>query len=32
VVGGIAAYAEARGSAVAKESRRKTDITVDLAD
>jgi hypothetical protein len=32
VVGGTGGYADARGSAVAKESRRKTDITVNLAD
>lgn len=32
VVGGTGAYADARGSAVAKEGRRKTDITVNLID
>jgi hypothetical protein len=31
VVGGTGAYAGARGSAVAKEAGRKTDITVNLA-
>ena len=32
VVGGTGAYADARGSALAKESGRSTEITVNLAD
>jgi hypothetical protein len=32
VVGGTGAYADARGSALAKESGRNTEITVNLAD